>query len=520
MRIPAACLAALLALPAVSAAQAIDRLDVLDPPRLTSCDARPLFRIVVNAVDAGGQPVPLGFSQEDAKKYFRVFEGRNQREIVYIDFAGSAGSAGEAGARSTGSYVILLLDTSGSMNARVPEGGTRFTQAKAAVRQSLTNFNEGVDHLAVVPFDSHNVVSRIRNAAFQTTRQGIEAQIEAIATPDTRANNTALYSAVNEALPILKEKSDAGSFVSLVVFSDGANDVNHPGDDPGLLGPEGLNVVRDAALRNKVPITTVGFGVRGIVAAESALKAIAWPSRDGYYDVESNPGRLKEVFANLLRNLTTRIPILFGPVRSSRDQLAGQPAFFTVRFDKGETKAASRDQGWNPPAVGVPVQETKCTNAETAWLIRHPLPIETDTPTPVRRLGIFGLFAFFLACAWFAAPRFVWPSAYITKPVVPYVPIPPGMASPQSRMPSFSQPSFDPQARNAATPPPMRPQGGRPMGPGGGGDQTVFLPSRPAGGPRTSVSSTPRAPRQPEPSAPQPGEDPTLYRPIDPKRDR
>src|SRR6185503_5427969 len=148
------------------------------------------------------------------------------------------------------------------------------------------------------------------SAVFQTTRPAIEAQIEAIATPDTRANNTALYSAVNEALPILKEKSDAGSFASLVVFSDGENDVNHPGDDKGLLGPEGLNIVRNAADRNKIPITTVGFGVRGLVAAESALKAIAWPSRESYYDVESNPGRLTQVFATLLRTLTTRVPIL------------------------------------------------------------------------------------------------------------------------------------------------------------------------------------------------------------------
>src|SRR5262249_52313829 len=155
--------------------------------------------------------------------------------------------------------------TSGSMNARVNEGGTRFTQAKNAVRQSLDRFKDGVDHFAVVPFDSHNVVGRIRGAAFQTTRQGIEAQIEAIPIPNTRANNTALYSAVNEALPILKEKSDAGYVASLVVFTDGFNDVNHPGDDPGLLGDEGLNIVRDAALKNKVPITTVGFGIAGNV---------------------------------------------------------------------------------------------------------------------------------------------------------------------------------------------------------------------------------------------------------------
>ena len=262
-----------------------------------------------------------------------------------------------------------------------------------------------------------------------------------------------------------------------------------------------------------------------VFAASSRRKArsrqSAWPSRESYYDVESNPGRLTQVFATLLRTLTTRVPILFGPVRKSRDELAGQPAYSTVRFDKGETKAASREQAWNPPAVGVPVQETKCTNAETAWLIKHPLPVD-EFNVVLRRLYIFALFAVFLACAWFAAPRFVWPEAYIRKPVIPSLPQPAGMPSMHwPRMPTFQQPSFDPQARGAATPPPVRPQGGRPMAPGGGGIRPCFLPSRPAGATRPSVSSTPRAPRQPEPPAP-PGDDPTLYRPIDstPKRGR
>jgi hypothetical protein len=540
MRIRAASFAALLALPAASAAQTVDHLEILAPPKLTRCsNSLPYFRVVVNAVDATGKPVSLGVSAADARKYFQVTERTTPHTVRYVGL-GEGSTTSAASSSGGGSYVMLLLDTSGSMNARV-EGGTRFTQAKAAVRQAIANFNEGVDHFAVVPFDSHNVVSRIRGAQFQTTRQGIEAQLDAIPEPDTKANNTAIYSAVNEALPVLRDQSEknGGALAQLVVFSDGANDVGHPGDDKGLLGPEGFNIVRDAAQASKIAITTVGFGIRGNVQLETVLKSIAWPTSESYYDVESSPERLKAVFSTVLRKLSDRIPILYGPVRKSRDELAGQPIPFTVRYVRDKIAAAAPEQMWNPPAVGVPVAEVDCSRAEiTVLTTEEPPPPQTD-PT-LRRLMIFGLFALVLAALWFAAPRFAWPEAYIPRPHIPTAPsLPPiaggavqlqGPPQPQVRGPQFQQPAFDPQARTSPQPRQSGGGGGggggygRPPaggGGGGGGDSTVYVPARPSGGTRPSIASTPRAPRTAEPPASHQGDDATVYKPIDsPKRDR
>ena len=51
-----------------------------------------------------------------------------------------AGAAQEAGSRS----VLLILDASGSMNAQMPDGRTRFEAARAAIGDMLAKLPEGV----------------------------------------------------------------------------------------------------------------------------------------------------------------------------------------------------------------------------------------------------------------------------------------------------------------------------------------------------------------------------------------
>ena len=85
------------------------------------------------------------------------------------------------------------------------------------------------------------------------------AQLNAIQTPAPQ-DNTALFSAVVAAIPILQNEAKSGRAVALVVFSDGHNDVGHPGDDPNLLsGPSGLQSATTAAKEAKIPIYTIGF---------------------------------------------------------------------------------------------------------------------------------------------------------------------------------------------------------------------------------------------------------------------
>ena len=63
----------------------------------------------------------------------------------------------------------MLIDISGSMNRPVATGQTRFEAAKAAISSFLEGFQDGVDRVAVVPFESHHVESTIRSARFATT---------------------------------------------------------------------------------------------------------------------------------------------------------------------------------------------------------------------------------------------------------------------------------------------------------------------------------------------------------------
>lgn len=509
MRLATTCVCACLLVPTAAAAQ-VDHLEILEAPRLLNCDPQPYFRIVVNAVDANRRPVALGISEEEARKRFEVHEGETSQRVRWVGL-----SDGGTLARSQGNYALFLLDTSGSMNARLPQGDTRFAAAKNAVRRSLANFADGVDHVAVVPFDSHNVVNRIRNSTFQSSRQGVDQQLDAIPEPQ-KNNNTALYTAVAEALPILKRKSDAGFAVSLVVFTDGENDVNHPGDDAGLLGSEGLSAVRDLASKAKVPITTVGFGVGGNNKTENALRDIAWPNRDNYYDAATNAQRLAEVFEIARKKLTDRIQILFGPVRPERDQLAGQSIVFRVRLRTSDGYAATRfEQAWNAPAVGVPVPEARCATEEAKAIVNiSPDEIPPPSNGLVRRLGILVMFSVILASLWFVAPRFVWPDRYIPKPSfqVPQAPQVAGVSMgpvDRPRAPSWQAPP----PRPVPSPGPA----GVPRGPVAN-DQTVFVPARPQSRPAAAPPPAPRmAPRTTEPPPPsRTADDETVFLPIDP----
>ena len=503
-----ACLLVLLMAPATSRAQ-IDHLEVLEAPRLVNCaDELPYFRVVVNAVDVDRKPVAVGLSSAEAKKSFHVSEGDREHVVQYVGLFESGGQA-----KSPGNYVLLLLDTSGSMRARLPSGQTRFNEAKAAVSRSLTNFTEDTDHIAVVPFNSHNVVSQIRGAAFQSTRQGVNDQLAAI--PPAQAN-TALYTAVTEALPILKARRDAGYGVSLVVFSDGQNDVGKPGDDRGLLGPEGLAIVKELSMQLKVPITTVGFGVSGNAATVSALRELAWPTADSYYDVETNSQRLAEIFRLAQKRLTDRIQILFGPVRTARDSLSGQSIPFRVRLRTREGFVSGRSEpAWNAPAVGVPVFETKCTEAELRAILEAPPPDVAGPDRQLSRLLVLAMFSTLLAGLWFGAPRFVWPESYIPKPTFNR----PASGVPQ--VDALRAPTFPPSRGGSPAAPPARggpsPQSrpARPTDP-----QTIVIPPRSA--PRPAAPSPSSTPQEPDPQGLRGAEDETVFRPLgnDPRKGR
>src|SRR5438034_43375 len=78
----------------------------------------------------------------------------------------------------------------------------------------------GGDRIAIVPFESHAVAERIAHATFQDSARAAEADLDRISPPEIH-NNTALYSAVMDALPVLERERGSDRAVALVVFTDG-----------------------------------------------------------------------------------------------------------------------------------------------------------------------------------------------------------------------------------------------------------------------------------------------------------
>jgi len=481
-----------------------DHLEMLSPPQLLQCDdPRAFFRATLMGVDAERRPVSIDIGNGDATKLFDVKDDQHSYKVIYVDTSGSGSG------KPRDRYSMILFDTSGSMLSPVrPTKTSRFDIAKGAVRQSLRNFVDGADHVAVVPFDSHEVVSRINNAEFRSEQAGVANQIAAIPTPRPN-NNTGLYSAVLTAIPILKRHADSGADVSLIVFTDGDNDVNHPKDkdDPDLLGDEGLDRVRKAEADAHIPVTTVGFGVQGNARAQDALRQMAWPNADNYYDAATDPDRLTQIFEITRRRLTERMHIVFGPVRDAMTELSGQSIRFHVRLRTPggfvDTVSGS-EPGWTAPGVGRAVGEARCTDPEAKAIVELPPP----ESTLMRRLLILMSFAAALAALWFGAPRFMWPESYIPKPVLPNAPPPnvPGVAfqsAPQPQIPPLGPASY------RGTAPQGRPRPGPPPPASDGGGETIVIPprgARPGGGPRAN----------PSPSEGKRGADEeTLYRPPD-----
>ena len=169
------------------------RLEFADRVRMVSCDpstGKPCFRVAFNVVDAQG--LPLNLDLPPAKNLRGMLKIKLENEEIDPFYA--VARTGQTKA-VRGRVALIVVDISGSMNIKLPSGRTRFQTAQEAMQQFLEGFDESVDHVAIVPFESHNVAEPINNAQFATTKADVSSQIEALPVPQPR-NNTALYSAV------------------------------------------------------------------------------------------------------------------------------------------------------------------------------------------------------------------------------------------------------------------------------------------------------------------------------------
>jgi Ca-activated chloride channel family protein len=431
-------------------------------PLLVSCSGNPCFRVEFNVVDDLGKPIPVRFSGRP-KDSIRIFELDEERSVyregveeVYSPFLFQ--SVEHQGEESQDDYVMLLLDVSGSMKYDLSRAieEPRFELARKAIKDYLRDFRQGIDHVAIAPFASTDVASRIEKATFHDSQDAVErtlAQLE----PDPQGN-TALYSAINIALDVLKPYLKAGHSVSLIVLTDGKNDIRSPAD-PGLLGNNDRQEVAARAEEYGIEVITIGFGAKGgRDFDEEALRDLASPDR---YFRATSPVELNQAFDLARRGLTQRIRLTFGEVRRDKSYLGGhQGLVFRVALATERGAIEGESPPWSPGAM-IPTPDTYLTESEEdAYALTGRSGI-TFLEKLWGRLKVFLPFLVLLLLLWFGFPRMVWPERYLRTPQMPTVggsvrppAVPRAPAAPRSpRMPKPRVPSV---RRPQAPTPPVR----------------------------------------------------------------
>ncbi len=462
-------------------------------PQLVDCGDQACFRMYVEALDANGQPVEL----PDQPK-FEVTESGRLLRVAARKFRENA-PAGSQARTVVPRISLVVFDTSGSMKLKLPSGETRFDAAKNHLAQLAASLRDGVDQMAVAPFDSVDVASRIAGAEFQTTRAGVQAQIDRL----RLGANTALYSAVFEGLKKLEAKNVSGAQTSLIVFTDGKNDVITAPHDAGLLGDNDLPLIVKRAKEVGVQVFAIGFGTPGLQFDENVLRQIAYPNQSNYFSA-GNASRLNEIFTTIAARGKTFVRLLVAmPERPEQLPRA-------LEFQVQTAQLSATSPMWERPAMGEPPRGKLATDEppEVATILgAEGGPI----PGVVIRMIVLVTYAAVLAGLWFGLPRVIWPERYIPKPALQAAapragqrpsgkpgaqgapgsrpPGRPEVTLPPNRPPMRANPTPD-RRREPAPPPgrlresPRSPQPSQPpepLGPRDAGDATVFIPPKKPG---------------------------------------
>jgi Mg-chelatase subunit ChlD len=383
-------------------------------------DPTPFFRLELTIVDERQSPIAVDWPwpkhQRGLKKAIEInAKGHGTVRPFYVE-SPKATAKPEPIVRET----MLVVDISGSMTDRLADGRTKFEAAKEAINRFLHNLQEGVDHIAIVPFESRHVVARIKAGRFVNTKAEAIQQMEELPRP---RGHTALYSAAMAALEVLESRKASRPWrkFRLIVLTDGQNDVRS-GGDPGLLdGPRGLDAVVSKASQVKIPIYAVGFGKPRDLDEES-LRAMAWPSASNYYPAP-DPAQLERVLEELKvvrRALLNRLRITFATDHREWSTLKGLT--FNVRFKRPDGRwIESVEIRWFcQPMTACPPEGTLTEAEIRALLDQDPIGSgKTFQGILIRRLGILALFSGGLVALWFIPGRLLWTWPRISRPFTP-----------------------------------------------------------------------------------------------------
>lgn len=387
-------------------------LSFADPVKMLDCNPMssvPCFTASFNIVDDRGQQVGVDLGSNLVSRV-KVTSESTQAQVFYAAAATQA---------RHGRITMILVDISGSMARKLPTGETRFQAARSALAQFLYDFRDGVDQVAIVPFESHNVISTIQAASFAQTRDEAERQVSSMPVPRPQ-NNTALFSAVVAGLDALssRRKTQANDVDTLlVVMTDGANDVR-PGDDPGLLGGSfGLTEARNRVALSGIQVDAIGFGDPGAID-QAALRQIS--TRPPIMAVSAD--NLNQAINQTRKLFIDKVQVAFLTSWTDAASLAGKTVAFKATLDLADGRKLTSDEGrFETPQIGSPIPSGKA-GPELLQALAHLGTTATAQPgwlELLRPVFVFLGLGIVLLIAWFWVPRLVWPGQYMGTLTLP-----------------------------------------------------------------------------------------------------
>jgi Mg-chelatase subunit ChlD len=403
-------LVALLAGPAMLRSDtAAGRLEFSDSVKMLDCDpaaTAPCFRLKFNIVDADGKPLPAELPAPEKLAESIVVRVGDQPVTPFFAIASDKQTV-------RGRVALVLIDISGSMKHPLLTGETRFEAAKAGLQSFLDGFQDGIDRVAIVPFESHRVAATIRAAQFVSSKQEALRQVRDLPEPESH-NNTGIYTAVSVGIDVLSEelKKQAGRAVSpesmVLLMTDGKNEVLK-GDDEDLLdGPSGLQQASAKLRASGLQLIGVGFGDSGDVD-ETVLRQI---STTAY--MAKDAAELARVFKVARTLLSNRIRATFISPWADRASLAGRTLQISVRLKLANGQELLSNQiTWATPQMGIPPFWGVCEKDEKDALYSRVPLTETGFMSVLRPVLVFLGLGCLLLILWFWIPRLVWSDQYI-----------------------------------------------------------------------------------------------------------
>lgn len=392
-------------------------LRLVDAPRLVDCapvSLSPCLSASLTPATAAGMPAPVKLPP--AAQLAGAFRLTGPSGEVTPFFA-SAGSGPDAGDHTN--VVLLVIDISGSMNQPVAGGQSRFEAARSAIAQFLDGMQEGSDRVAIVPFESHNVVSTIHAAVFTSRKADALAQLKALPTPGTR-NNTALYQAVFSGEESLRNEVDllrhAGATAAevqphLIVMTDGKNEVL-AGDDAQLLnGDLGLQQAGAQVQASHMDTIGIGFGDRAAIDA-AALQRL---STRFFYAADA--AQLLDAL-HVSRSATSHsVTLTWLLPEGSRTALTGRDQQWVPSFhmDNGIVLAGEALH-LLAPATAAPVFDRHATPEELRSLIAQHPPLNAGWALVLTHGLVYLVAALLLLLLWFWVPRLIWGDRHLQTP--------------------------------------------------------------------------------------------------------